>query len=136
MQRISNTSTRCSTSQDAAQTRAPTKSKAEPTKNNATSAAKKTHAAREAQDMLLATTIHHNGKHRLELCGYFTHDPVSKKHTIPMKGCDVQTRADVGNACNELVLKGGATKATIIELKLKMIAGLAKTQLVCVCLVL
>ena len=77
--------------------------------------------------MLLAKTIHHNGKHGVELCGYFTHDPVSMEHISSMKGYDYQTRADVGNACNELVLKGGATKANIIELKSKMIADLAKT---------
>ena len=109
----------------AAQQRASTKSKAAPTKNNAKSTANNTHASREAQDTLFATTIHHNGKHRLELCAYFTHDPVFKKHIKSMEGYDYQTTANGGNACNEVVLKVGATRATIIELKTKMIADLA-----------
>ena len=46
---------------------------------------------------------------------------------ISLKGYDCQTKADVGNACNDLVLKGGATKEPIIDLKIKMVAYVAKT---------
>ena len=44
------------------------KSKEAPTKNKATPAAKKTHAARK--DSLLPKAVYHNGKDRLELCGF------------------------------------------------------------------
>ena len=85
-------------------------SKAAPTTNRATPAAKKTHDARE--DSLLPCCLYLDGNDRFELCGYFTHDPMCKKHIISIKGSEYQNKADVGNACNELVLKGGATKAT------------------------
>ena len=103
---------------------------AAPTKSNAPAPAKKNHAATAAQDpgALLANTTYHNGIERMELCGYFTHDPESKKHFISMKSptYDFTIRTKVDNACNDLVFQGGATKSQILELKVKMIADLAK----------
>ena len=58
-----------------------------------------------------------------------------EKHSIPLKGYNHKTKADRGNACNVLAPKGGATKANIIDLKIKMIASLAKTSRSCVDLV-
>ena len=45
-----------------------------------------------------------------------------KKRIIPLKGYDYNTREEVGHACKDLVLQGGATKTDVIHLKVKMIA--------------
>ena len=71
---------------------------------------------------MLPKTIYHNGTDRLELCGFFTHDPGCKKHIISLKGYDYNTSKEVGHARKDLVLQGGATKTYVIHLKVKMIA--------------
>ncbi len=55
-------------------------------------------------------------------------DPLTKKHIISMKTpvYDFQTMKVVGDACKELIRKGGATKAQVKELKDKVIADLCK----------
>ena len=83
LQRLSNKQLEMPKKPVAAPKRAP-KSKAAPTNNEATQAANNTHAASE--DSLLPQTIYHNGKGRLERCGVFTHDPVSKKRISSLKG--------------------------------------------------
>ena len=67
--------------------------------------------------ILMPKTMYHNGKDRLELCGFFTHDPGCKKHIISLKGCDHHTRDEIGRACRNRVPQGGATKKNVTELK-------------------
>ena len=74
------------------------------------------------KEALLPKTIHYHGKDRLELCGFSTHDPGCKTPIISLKGCDYKTKEEVGHACKDLALKGGATKTDVINLKVKMIA--------------
>ena len=46
----------------------------------------------------------------------------ANKHIISLKGYVCNTREELGHACKDLALKGGATKAKVIDLKIKMIA--------------
>ena len=66
--------------------------------------------------------MYHNGGDGLKICGFFTHDPECKKHIISLKGSDYKKTEEVGHACNDMALQGGATKTYAIHLKVKMIA--------------
>ena len=46
----------------------------------------------------------------------------AKKLFISLKGCDYKTKEEVGHACKDLVLEGGATNADAIDLEIEMIA--------------
>ena len=114
LQRTSKTGQRVQEASCSTQTKVP-KSKAAPTKNNATPAAKKTHAARG--DSLLPKTFTTMAQTDLSCVAISPMIQCPRRTSCHGMGYFATPGTYDENACKDLVLKGGATKAKVIDLK-------------------